>query len=76
MIKNKVVYMIPIFLSQTDNKEEFLSTLKSCDIIVYHTVGISSQVEEASWAVEGNCEDVNLRNCFVMLGHNSSFSLG
>ena len=42
-----------LFLLQTSSREELLTVLMSCDIIVYHIVDDVSQVEQASWAIQG-----------------------
>ena len=38
---------------QGDKREDVLSTLMSCDIIIYHVTGLHSQIKEAVWAIEG-----------------------
>ena len=40
-----------VLLSQSE-KQDILTALLSCDVIIYHVTGCNSQVEEAQWALE------------------------
>lgn len=33
-------------------KQDILTALLSCDVIIYHVTGFNSQIEEAQWALE------------------------
>ncbi len=65
--KPQLSYMVLVLHIYQTKREDILSAIMSCDIIIYQVTGLMSQIEEALWAVE--CEDQRrtLQFCFFIL---------
>lgn len=56
--------LVCIFTHQPQSREQLLKFLLSCDVIVYYIGESESQVEEASWAMQGR-PPVSSESCWM-----------